>query len=240
VEDSEMDIYPELLAHASTSAVKSFVKDGGSLSEKVALAIRRVESQNKVTFSEQHIATTCRMANRATHGVLFQKDRYVKFELASPSKVKEAMKKMSTTSSTTTKTLVSVVPKIRPSGEMAATAKAPPAEKIEKKAELLPGAAARKANDLARNVTVRLSDLRECLNDNSDLPTEEIIALGVVLDAQRATRTLTNLLTAVFDDADMEKVASYTGMTPEKGHPIVDRMIRLLDAAEEYQRAIGS
>jgi len=237
-----MDVYPELLTHLAVRASKRFLaQDGKTLSEVLAKELAEFEQSHKTTLTTVQLRTVCQMANRATHKKKFAKDRHVKFDLTTPESVRGAAPKPVKPVKTH-----GPMPSLENHGRSAVIASGKP---IEKKASMfdrdaLPGRRkvikAQRAEDVAQSVRTLVRELEKTAS--ADLPPEEVLGLAVVLESKsggvgRLTQIVNGVLDRISDGVDLEKVASFTGMTPDETHPLVQSMNSLLHAAAEYAAA---
>lgn len=235
-----MEVYPELLTEMAIGVAKDYFRADGKkdLAQLIADAMARFERTHKAKLTNTHLRTVCQMANRAVHKNAFKKDRLVKFDLATVARVRAAASPKEETPSAALE-----LPALRSQGRRRVISSAP---KTKKKPKIpirdkLPGRRSQTKLEKADVLRERLGDLSGVLTKATrNLTPEEILGLAVVLDGTRGSSVLTNLLSGVFEkqaSVDFEKVASYTGMTPEKDHPVVAAMGALLDAAEDYKEA---
>ena len=235
-----MEVYPELLTEMAINAAKAFFRSDqkGSLPKIVAEELERFKRIHKTDLTDTQLQTVCQMANRAVHKNAFKKNKLVKFELATVKKVRSGGKTKPAKEVPPTQ-----LPMLTKQGRRKITASAP---KETKKKHLsmrtrLPGHRQQAKRESADTVQERFGDLTGVLNKAiRHLTAEEVLGLAVVLDAKRGSNVLTKLVQGALEknaSMDLNKVASFTGMTPEADHPVVAAMSALLDAAEEYQAA---
>ena len=232
-----MEVYPELLTEMAIRATKAYFRADGKLDLSAIIAdqLVRFKRRHKTDLTSKQLRTVCQMTNRAVHKNAFKKNRLVKFKLTTPASVARAGAPKAEKA-----TAAVELPVLRNHGRRRVVSSAPKAKKKPKVPlrDKLPGHRSQVKLARADNLQERLGDLSGVLTKAlRTLSPEEVLGLAVVLDGNRGTNVLTNLLSGVLEkkaNVDFEKVASYTGMTPEKTHPLVAVMNSLLDAADEY------